>query len=226
MSDFDQLGDLDLPQAQEASEDSKEKFKERLIAAQKALKKLKKDESKKKKQDNHLAKIIAYFLQTKGNADLANLIAALVENNAPSDFVLSLLALVDRQSKEVILLKKERLLLQGSQEAKGDLIPLQEDVFEKINPELKQEINEWFQHIYLIGKEETEKIMETTLDIDLQIDSNLLQLATILLQRFLLKKGHKGKYAVIYEFVQLAFKTIYEKLQVEFVETLKLKEAS
>jgi len=223
MADFDQLGDLDVAQPQEASEEAKEQFRERLAAAQKALKKLKKDEAKRKNQDNHLAKIITYFLQTAGNTDLANLIAALVENDVPSDFVLAILALVDTQSKEAILVKKEQLLLSGVQTVENALVPLEENVFEQISPEIKREIDEWFKNIYLIGKEETEKIMEITLDIDLQIDTNILQLTASLLQRFLVKKGYTGKYKDIYEFIVLAMQKVYERLQVEFAEKLQLE---
>lgn len=226
MSDFDQLGELDLPQAQEASEDSKEKFQERLAVAQKALKKQKKEESKRKQQDNHLAKIIAYFLQTTGNTDLAKLVAVLVENDVPSDFILSILSLVDEQSKNVILIKKEQLLLQGVKESEHALISLNENVFENIAPEIKSEIDDWFKHMFLIGKEETEKIMDTTLNIDLEIEPNLLQLAAILLQRFLTKKGQNAEYQNIYEFVLLSLQKVYEKLQVEFAEKLQLSEGS
>lgn len=224
MSDFDQLGALDLPQAQEASEEAKEKFQERLATAQKALKQLKRDEAKRKKQDNHLAKIITYFLQTQGNTDLANLIAVLVENDVPSDFILAILALVDAQSKEVILIKKEQLLLQNpAQDNTKVLVVLQENVLENLTPELKQEIDAWFEHLYLIGKEETEQIMATTLDLDLEIDQNILQLATTLLQRFLAKNSLSFEYNSVYEFIQFGLQKIYEQLQIEFAEKLQLK---
>ena len=222
MADFDQLGNLDLPQGQEASEEAKEKFQERLATAQKALKQLKKDEQKRKKQDNHLAKIIAYFLQTQGNSDLASLIAGLVEKDVPSDFILAILSLVDAQSKEVILVKKAQLLLENSTETKQALVTLDDNVFEKLSPEFKQEINDWFEHIYLIGVEETEKIMETTLDAELEIDPNILQLMASLLQRFLAKNGHPSEYSIVYEFIKLSLQNIYEQLQVEFAEKLQI----
>lgn len=226
MADFDKFDDLDVAQPQEASEEAKERFQERLAAAQKTLKQLKKDESKRKKQDNHLVKIITYFLQTAGNTSLANLVADLVEKNVPSDFILAILSLVDNQSKDAILVKKSQLLLQGAHSEETQvLVTLEENVFEKISPEIKQEIDSWFEHIYMIGKEETEKIMEKTLDADLEVNPNLLQLMASLLQRFLAKYGHNSEYSPIYEFIKLGLQKVYEKLQVEYAEKLQLEGA-
>lgn len=223
MADFDQMGDLDLPQAQEATEEAQEKFQERVAAAQKALKQLKKDEGKKKKQDNHLAKIIAYFLQTSGNTDLAGLIAQLAENDTPSDFILALLALVDTQSRDAIAIKKEQLLLEGAQSVQVKVLNLEEKELVDLSTVMKQALDVWFEDIYIVAQSETEKIMEKTLDHDLNIDLNVIQLAAFLMQRYLQKQGNKMEYNEIYQFVTVALKTVYERLQVEYAEKLQLK---
>ena len=148
----------------------------------------------------------------------------MVEKDVPSDFILAILSLVDSQSKEVILLKKEQLALEGGESFQNQkkLVVFEADLWKKLPPELKTEIDNWFEHIYLIAKNETEKIMKKTLDQDLNINPNILQLTSFLMQKFLQKQQQTSKYDQIYEFVHFALKKIYEKLQIEFAEKMQL----
>lgn len=100
MADLEQFGGGDGSGKEAMSEAAMEAIREQMRQAGKQLKALQKGESKKKKKEDKLAKLITQFLQKKSKrSDLAITAATLLSLNIPPAFVLSMLLLGDSASQ-------------------------------------------------------------------------------------------------------------------------------
>jgi hypothetical protein len=160
------------PTAQEKSEKSDEKFREKYRQAQAQIKKIKREESSKKKDDNSLADAIIRFLGQPNRSGFFILISRLVAANVPSDLILAIISLIDPPSEKLITEKFGRI---------SQKFPVP-----RINFETKKEdeIGSWGRRILAVAFLEPERILKTVLlEEDLRVE--VLQLSAFVLREFL-----------------------------------------
>lgn len=168
---FDSEG---APGGQEAAGESDEKFREQYRKNQAAIKKIKKQEGKKKAQDNTLAHIIVQFLSDPRFTRFFLLISRIVSRNVPSDLILAILALIHKESAKAI--DEKKLELPGK---------VEEPEAGKFPPHLKAQMNHWMHNITAVGTAEPHKALETMLDHDWNLDPNIVELFAAVLQQFM-----------------------------------------
>lgn len=189
----------------EKAGENDEKFRDRYRKSQAAIKKIRKQERKKKKQDNTLAHIIVQFLNDPRFTKFFVLISRVIARNIPSDIVLAILSLIHRESANAIEEKKLKLpTTEPSTEQNSGAFP----------PHLKAHINRWTQNITIIGVTEPHRALETLLDHDWNLDQNIVELAVAVLQQFFVfQKTDLPPVENLRGFCEGFFKTLVNRLE-------------
>ena len=175
---FDHLDGADAAVGgQEDAGESDERFRDRYRKAQAAIKKIRQQEGKKRKQDGTLARIIVQFLSDPRFTRFFLLISRIVAKNIPSDIILAILALIHRESAAAI---EEKALNMPAE----DFLPEGDD--SEFPPHLKAHINRWLKNILAVGTAEPHEALETLVDHNWTLDPNVPELASAVLQQFFL----------------------------------------
>jgi len=86
-----------------------EKFKEKMRRAAAQIKAIKREETKRKKKEEELVKILLRFIKTSDKKDLVLLISRTLERNIPANFILAAVLLgnedVQKEVGEYLMLK-------------------------------------------------------------------------------------------------------------------------
>lgn len=199
---------------QEAAREVSEQFSEQMRKDQAALQALFAEEGKQKKKDQSIATSIAKFLSDQDYAHLAFLVAKLVSQNTPSDFILALLALIDSESKDNLLLKFEEAGVVPA--AKGSYkIDLEEhgEMDQQLSEDIKAEIDEWVYHIYQVGTIMPDQILHSLVSQEGEINVALTQLATFVLDDFLKKHAIQKQYELVNTFITILITKILTSLK-------------
>ncbi len=171
------------PQTGEQASETQEQFSERYKKAQAAIKQIQKEETRKKQDDDALAKLIVQFLG-QGKTVYFLLISRLIAKNIPSDFILSIIALVYVPAKQVISKKIIEHQLQSSDVN-------QEESSALFQPEEKQEIDIWTANIMSISKKESKRILKTCTDSGQMCDEGI-RLFSEILREYLENFNHEN----------------------------------
>ncbi len=179
--DFDlfESGDASAPSGQEVTQEAYERFRDQYKKTQAAIKKIKKEEGKKKKQDNALAHIIVQFLSDERFTQFFLLISRIVAKNVPSDIILAVLSLIHQESAKAI--EEKKLTLPKEDFTKGQT--------SSFPPEIKAHISRWTQNIAAVMTAEPHKALETLVNHQSwEMDTHLPELAAAVLQQFFVFK--------------------------------------
>jgi len=89
-----------------------ERFKEKMKRAAAQIKAIKREETKRKKKEEELVRIILKFIKTSSKKDLVLLISRVLERNIPANFILSIILLGNEEIKRDM---EDYLALKGGQ---------------------------------------------------------------------------------------------------------------
>src|SRR3989338_11083045 len=84
---------LGVGDIKEASAAQIEQMRENMRKAGEAVKKVQRDEAKKKKKENKLVRLLINFLKSNKDQDVLGLIVIMLEQKAPISFIVTILAL-------------------------------------------------------------------------------------------------------------------------------------
>lgn len=174
---FERFEDADgASSSQESAGESDEKFRDRYRKSQAAIKKIRKQEGKKKKQDNTLAHIIVQFLGNQQFTHFFVLISRIISKNIPSDIVLAILALIHKESANAL---DEKL-----QELPAPQGVVSEEKTGSFPSHLKTHISHWTKNIATVAAAEPHRVLETIVDHNWDLDPNIIEFSAAILQYF------------------------------------------
>ncbi len=184
---------LGVGEIKEASPAQIEEMKENLRKASEAMKKVQKDETKKRKKEKNLVDLIVTFLQTGDDKEILSLVVLLLEQKVAIGFIISILSLyyldiektlyesMEPQEKELFRDPGEK-----EKELENEISKKEIETFDNEHlPEfIKIRINEWVRSLFISALEEKTDIIKY-----LYPEGNLLgsalRLTTIIVQKFM-----------------------------------------
>ncbi len=195
----------------EVSQEAVEKFREQSRKAAAQAKKDHQREEKKKGQDDVLVGIILQFLRTPKYSGFFLLISRLLEKNVPSDFILSVLALIHKESAQVL-------------DAKNIAIKKAPDQKSVFPPEISKPLASWNTLIFSVSSAEPHRVLETVLDQDWNIDANLVQFFSLVLKEFFHFKKFETPFENISGFAHTFLTNLSSSLEAQIQNQKKLAE--
>jgi len=214
MAEIYQEGDLpEAGQQPGVSEKAQEQFKEKRKKAQAAIKKIHKEEAKKKIYDYTLSSIIVQMLNAGGFDEIIVCLSELIEKNVPSDFLLTILSLINKEAARYIYKQHSTDLIPRPLFNK-EIIERNHDLF---NQAIREEIKKWGDLIIKIAFKDIEKILETIIETETwTLNIHLPKLCALVLEKFLEEKKDKKEFAELIQFVEKFLNTLLAKLQESF----------
>lgn len=180
----------------EVSEAVLEAYREKAAQSAKQARKDKKQEGKRKQQEDVLTRIIIQFLNTPRYSGFFVVISRVVSKNVPADFILAILALIHKQSLDILNAKD--IPLKSPPKNSTSVFP----------PELSKHLTHWTTLLYSVASAEPHKILETVLDREWKRDKNIIKLMKLVIQEFFTFK----KFDVSPENIEAFADTFIEKL--------------
>lgn len=164
-----------------APEQLSEEAKQRFAAAAAAMKAIQREEKRSRKRDSRVVQAIIRFLNDDRYSHLFLLISRLVARDCPSVFILSILSLIDDESKSVVSeYLQESNATQPSAQVSG--IALMKD--DKLDSPTNEELLQWVTRMQLVLSLEAKEILRRLMVDKETVDGTVLQLATFVLQEF------------------------------------------
>lgn len=158
-----------------------EEAKQRFAAAAAAMKAIQREEKRSRKRDSRVVQAIIRFLNDDRYSHLFLLISRLVARDCPSVFILSILSLIDDESKSVVSeYLQESNATQPSAQVSG--IALMKD--DKLDSPTNEELLQWVTRMQLVLSLEAKEILRRLMVDKETVDGTVLQLATFVLQEF------------------------------------------
>lgn len=180
-----ETGNIDIGMPSEgqsgAPEQLSEEAKRRFAAAAAAMKAIQREEKRSRKRDSRVVQAIIRFLNDDRYSHLFLLISRLVARDCPSVFILSILSLIDDESKSVVSeYLQESNATQPSAQVSG--IALMKD--DKLDSPTNEELLQWVTRMQLVLSLEAKEILRRLMVDKETVDGTVLQLATFVLQEF------------------------------------------
>lgn len=173
----------------EITQEDIEQFKERARKTAAQAKKDKKTEGKRKDEEAVLVDVILQFLKNKKYAQFFLLLSRLLQKNVPSYFILAVLALIHKESASIL-------------DAKNIVIKKAPPQTTNFPPEISRPLSSWNTLIFSVASAQPHRVLETVLDQDWNIDPNLVQFFSLVLQEFFVFKKFETPTGNIYSFSQ------------------------
>lgn len=202
----DFIGGLDSSssgeQGSEASAEAAERAREQRAKAAQQATRDKREERKRRQYDNTLAQIIVQFLSDPRYSGFFILISRIFAKNIPSDIILAILSLIHKDSAKAIAEKN----IERKELPKGaDATPFP--------PELSLPLKEWTTVIFSVASAEPHKALETLLDINWDIDVNVEQLLSLVLNEFFSYKKFETPFENVQQFSKAFLSTLVGDLE-------------
>jgi len=187
--DFELFGGA--PGGKEKVQESDEHFQERYRQAQSQIKQIKKDESKHKRNDNQLAKVIVRFLGQKNHTSLFLLISKLIAADVPSDLILAVISLIDNDCADLIAVKvaEGNLQIQSAKVATA-----------AISKSNQERVAQWGAVIGAVAFSRPVRNFQAIVDQEQKIRLPLLQLTAFVLREFLENFGENVNFENVKSF--------------------------
>ena len=198
--DFSEGSDGGGESGAESAAEARERFREQKKKGAQQAKRDKQEEKKRKAQDDTLAQIIVQFLNDPRYSGFFLLIARALSKNIPSDFLLSVLALIHKDSAKI--LQEKKFKKKESHHTSG-----------KFPKELAKPLNEWTSLMYSVASAEPHRVLETILDLDWKVDENIIQLLSLVLREFFLFKKFETSFENIRQFSEGFLKKLSKELE-------------
>ncbi|PIV90224.1 hypothetical protein COW46_05065 [Candidatus Gracilibacteria bacterium CG17_big_fil_post_rev_8_21_14_2_50_48_13] len=197
----------------EQSEEAKERFAEQMREAAKKLAASKKDEKKAKRRDKHLAKLLEHFIRHMHGTDeerLLNTLVLCLKNQMPTEMLVALLTIMYPTLKEVLFSSEENAVMQVYAEEKLRVMSIPYDPGQvsygpsefnehELPEEVKVGINSWIQNLLAAVRIHPDWLLARVLRGG-EPDAALVQLTTILLEKFLQVHKVTGEFERIRQF--------------------------
>lgn len=164
-----------------APEQLSEEAKQRFAAAAAAMKAIQREEKRSKKRDSKVVQTIIKFLNDDRYSHLFLLISRLVARDCPSVFILSILSLIDEESRVVVT----EYLQEGGKELpviSGPAVSIVKDG--NLDAHTNEELLQWVTRMQLVLSLEAKEILRRLVVDDDAMDGTVLQLSTFVLQEF------------------------------------------
>lgn len=185
----------------EAAAEAAERFREQKAQAAAQAKRDQQEERRKKGQDDVLAKIIVQFLNTPRYSGFFLLIARALAKDIPSDFLLAILALIHKDSAQI--LEDKNIPRKTPPRPQDSAFP----------PELSAPLGEWTTLMYSVSTAEPHRVLETILDESWELDANILQLFCLVLREFFFFKKFETPFQNIQVFSEGFLKNLSTDLE-------------
>jgi hypothetical protein len=182
-----ETGGLDIGMPDEgtggASETVREQAAQQFAASQQAAQQQQKEEKKAKKRDTSVADVILQFLTDSQKTYFATLIARLVAIDCPTTFILAVLSLINEQCRTAAesYLKENMVEMPAPEQIDHSIIPVNSALTDTANEHLAA----WMMRMNLVMGIDEEKVLQSLVVDDQNIDGTVLQLTTFVLQEFL-----------------------------------------
>lgn len=171
----------------EASREQIEQYREQARKSSAQAKQDKKNEQKKKQKEHSLHKIIIQFLNDPKYSIFSLYIARTLEKNIPVEFLLSLLSLIHKDSLKAL----------ESNHSQKKTPPKQDSPFPS---KLSEPLQQWTSLIFSLGSTQPHKVLETILDHNWEVDTNLIHLMSIIIREFFIWKKFDASFQDIQSF--------------------------
>jgi len=186
--------------SQEVSKEQIEQYREQAKRSSAQAKQDKKNEQKKKQKEQSLHKIIIQFLNDPKYSLFSLYIARSLEKNIPAEFLLSLLSLIHKGSLKTL----------ESYHFKQRTPPKQDSPFPS---SLSQPLQQWTSLIFSIGSTQPHKVLETILDENWELDTNLIHLMSIIIREFFVWKKFDASFQTIQSFSEVFLQNLSTTLE-------------
>jgi hypothetical protein len=198
---------------QGSSAESFRLFQERMKAASAQIQALRKGESKQKKKEDDLAKILTDFIKSSKDDQLIEYISKLLAINLPAIFVISLVFINFPELQEKTGLK----LLEFSRAAQAGVVESQTlpDLYHQnraLPLEIKIALDSWIQEISAAVHSNPAKILDHALRLDQKVKPEIVDLATYSLTTYLFSKDLLVPADANYQFMQICLQGIFSDL--------------
>lgn len=213
---------LGVGEVKEASAAAIEQMRENMRRATEAIKKIKKDEAKKKKKEMNLVDILIKFLQDNTDRDLLGLVVLLLEQKVPAGFIITLLSLGFEDIERQLLLEIENqdkdllAIAAGKEQGMQQAIEQQEkrDFDSENLPDfVKDRINEWVRLLILSVMEERDDVLGSVFP-DGKLVSSVLTLSARVIQIYCKKVNIDAEIDATKDFSKFIMSGIYLQLGV------------
>ncbi len=164
-----------------APEQLSEEAKQRFAASAAAMKAIQREEKRSKKRDSKVVQTIIKFLNDDRYSHLFLLISRLVARDCPSVFILSILSLIDEESRVVVT----EYLQEGGKEfpaISGPSVSIMKGG--NLDAQTNEELLQWVTRMQLVLSLEAKEILRRLVVDDDAMDGTVLQLATFVMQEF------------------------------------------
>ncbi len=185
----------------ETSAESAERAREQKAKAASQAKRDQQNERRKKSQDDILAQIIVQFLKNPRYSGFFLLIARALSKNIPSDFLLAILALIHKDSAQI--LQDKNIPRKNPPKSHTSSFP----------PELSSPLSEWTILLYSVSTAEPHRVLETILDESWELDVNIVQLCSLVVREFFFFKKFETEFSHIQQFSENFLKTLSTDLE-------------
>ena len=188
-------------------------FQERMKAASAQIQAIRKGESKQKKKEDDLAKILSDFVKSSQDDQLIEFLSKLLAINLPAVFILSLIFINFPEIQEKTGLK----LLDFGHAAHAGVIESQTlpDLYHSnraLPLEIKIALDSWIAEISRVIHADPAKILDHALRLDRQIKPEIIDLATYSLNTYLNSKDIFVSSENNYRFMQVCLQGIMSDL--------------
>lgn len=192
-----------------APEQLSEEAKQRFAATAAAMQQIRREERRSKKRDDQVAKAIIRFLANDQHTHLFLLVSRMVARDCPSIFILSILSLIDPESRAVV---REYL-----QEATGAPQPgdgVENTALTKDGTLVDRDTNRtlvaWINHMQSVLALDAERILLSLMLDDRNVDGAVLQLTAFILQDFFVAQKREAPFAKMQPLAGNILQTIFE----------------
>lgn len=188
-------------------------FQERMKAAAAQLQALKKGESKQKKKEIDLAKILIDFIKSSRDDQLIEHLSKLLAFNLPAIFILSLIFINFPELQEKTGLK----LIEFAKAAQAGVMESKTlpDLYHEnkaLPLEIKIALDSWIQEIASAVRSNPEKILDHALQLDHKLKPEIIDLAVYSLNVFLNSKNLFIQKEANRHFLQICLDGIFKDL--------------
>lgn len=208
-----ETGGLDIGMPDEgtggASETVREQASEQFAAAQQAAQQQQQREEKRaKKRDDSVAQVIIQFLTDSQKTHFATLIARLVAIDCPSTFILAVLSLINDQCRTVAeaYLKEYSVEMPAPENIDHSIIPANSALTDSANEQLAT----WMMRMNLVMGIDEEKVLNSLIVDDQNIDGTILQLTSFVLQEFLTNNSKNPDFEQLQQLAAGFLQTLFQ----------------
>lgn len=206
----------------EQSSEKSERFSEQYRQAQARLAGMKKDEKKTKKRDKSLAALLTLFIKENKDEQIVNTLVSLLKEDVLPEFLLGILSLYYPNVKASLYEEEQqsvvtnpRLLLEAKQLTvtiqKQRALAVVEDFDEHNLPEaIKQAINIWVQDMLFTSFLHPTWLLPRVYAYG-EVHTTVIQLATFLVERFLMSYHIKGDFTRIRQFTSFILRGVLQE---------------